>query len=92
MSKRPRIGRLRALGRYYKDPNASILGKAVAFVALAYVIFPADLIPDVPVVGWLDDIGVMGLATAWLAKVVGRYRDTPELAAAPAPAAAAKRA
>lgn len=71
---RPRIGWLRALARYYRDPSASTLGKLVIFLALVYVVCPVDLIPDVPVVGWLDDLGVMGLATAFLARVVARYR------------------
>jgi uncharacterized membrane protein YkvA (DUF1232 family) len=79
MSKRPKIGRLRALGRYFKDPNASILGKGVVLLAAAYVIFPYDLIPDVPIIGWLDDIGVMGMATAWLSSRLGKYREAPEL-------------
>lgn len=71
---RPKVGHLRALARYYRDPSASILGKLVIFLALVYVVVPVDLIPDVPLVGWLDDLGVMGLATAWLARVVARYR------------------
>jgi uncharacterized membrane protein YkvA (DUF1232 family) len=70
-----KVGFLRALGRYYKDPSASILGKLVVFLAAIYVVCPVDLIPDVPIVGWLDDIGVMGLATAFLWRVVGRYRN-----------------
>ena len=73
-----RIGWFRALGRYYRDPNASILGKLVAFAALIYAVWPLDLIPDVPFVGWLDDIGIMGLATAWLMRSVARYRELPE--------------
>jgi uncharacterized membrane protein YkvA (DUF1232 family) len=75
-----KVGWFRALARYYRDPDASIFGKLVALVAVLYAIMPLDLIPDVvPIVGWLDDIGVMGLATAWLLKVVARYRHTPEL-------------
>ena len=70
-----KVGFFRALGRYYKDPSASILGKLVVFLAAIYVVCPVDLIPDVPIVGWLDDIGVMGLATAFLWRVVGRYRN-----------------
>ena len=54
-----------------------MFGKVVIFLALAYVVIPMDLIPDVPVIGWLDDLGVMGVATFWLARVVARYR-TPE--------------
>lgn len=70
----PKIGWFRALGRYYRDPSASVLGKLVIFAALIYAVVPVDLIPDVPIIGWLDDLGVMGLATAWLARVVARYR------------------
>jgi len=71
------VGWFRALGRYYRDPAASIMGKLVAFIAIAYAIWPLDLIPDVPFIGWLDDIGVMGIATAWLMRTVSRYRELP---------------
>ena len=69
-----KIGRARALVRYFRDPAASIFGKLFVLAAVVYVICPIDLIPDVPIVGWLDDIGVMGLAVAWMWKVVGAYR------------------
>jgi uncharacterized membrane protein YkvA (DUF1232 family) len=71
------LGWFRALGRYYRDPSASVFGKLIALVAIVYVVVPVDLIPDVPIVGWIDDLGVMGLATAWLLRVVARYR-TPD--------------
>lgn len=70
-----KIGRARALVRYFRDPAASILGKLFVLVAVLYVVSPVDLIPDVPIVGWLDDIGVMSLAVAWMWKIVGRYRE-----------------
>jgi uncharacterized membrane protein YkvA (DUF1232 family) len=76
---RPKIGWLRALSRYYRDPSASVAGKLVIFLAMIYVVVPVDLIPDVPLIGWLDDLGVMGLATAWLARVVARYRSPEAL-------------
>jgi uncharacterized membrane protein YkvA (DUF1232 family) len=69
-----KVGRLRALARFFKDRDASILGKLFVLAAVFYVVWPADLIPDVPIIGWLDDIGVMGLATAYLSRVIGRYR------------------
>lgn len=70
-----RIGRARALVRYFKDREASIFGKLFVVAAVFYVVWPADLIPDVPVIGWLDDLGVMGIATAFLSRVIGRYRE-----------------
>jgi uncharacterized membrane protein YkvA (DUF1232 family) len=73
-----KIGRARALYRYFRDPAASIVGKLFVLLALVYLVSPVDAIPDVlPVVGWLDDIGVMSLAIAWMWKVVGRYREAP---------------
>lgn len=70
-----KIGRARALVRYFRDPAASVIGKLFVLLAVVYVVSPIDLIPDVPIVGWLDDMGVMSLAVAWMWKVVGRYRD-----------------
>lgn len=75
MKKLERIGRARAAVRYFRDPSASLFGKLFVFAALAYVVIPLDLIPDVPIVGWLDDMGVMSLAIAWMWRVIGRYRD-----------------
>jgi uncharacterized membrane protein YkvA (DUF1232 family) len=76
-----KIGRARALVRYFRDREASILGKLFVLLAVVYVISPVDLIPDAfPVVGWLDDMGVMSLAVAFMWKVVGRYREAPHVA------------
>jgi uncharacterized membrane protein YkvA (DUF1232 family) len=70
----PKVGRLRALVRYFRDPSASVLGKLFVLAAAAYVVWPMDLIPDVPIVGWLDDLGVAGIAIAFLGRVAARYR------------------
>jgi uncharacterized membrane protein YkvA (DUF1232 family) len=76
-----KIGRARALVRYFRDREASILGKLFVLLAVVYVISPVDLIPDAfPIVGWLDDMGVMSLAVAFMWKVVGRYREAPQAA------------
>jgi uncharacterized membrane protein YkvA (DUF1232 family) len=79
MPKRPTIGRLRALVRYFRDPSAGLLGKGFVLAAVVYVICPIDLIPDVPIVGWLDDLGVASVAMAWLGRVSARYRAAPDL-------------
>ena len=74
-----KIGRVRALIRYFRDRDASLLGKLFVLAAVLYVISPVDLIPDaIPIVGWLDDMGVMSLAVAWMWRVVGAYRTVPE--------------
>ena len=44
----------------------------IALLALLYIISPLDLIPDwIPVIGWLDDLGVL----AWAARQVYFKRD-----------------
>lgn len=44
----------------------------IALFAFIYVISPFDLIPDViPVIGWLDDLGVL----AWAARQVFFKKD-----------------
>jgi Protein of unknown function (DUF1232) len=44
----------------------------IAILAILYVISPLDLIPDViPVIGWLDDLGVL----AWAARQIFFKKD-----------------
>ncbi len=39
----------------------------IALLAILYILSPLDLIPDfIPVIGWLDDLGVL----AWAARYV----------------------
>ncbi len=72
-----KVGRFTAVRRYFRDKDASFFGKAFVFFALAYVIMPIDLIPEavVPVLGWLDDVGVVALALGHLARVTAKYRE-----------------
>ena len=61
--------------RYFRDRDASWIGKLFVLAALAYVVSPVDAIPDaIPVIGWLDDVGVLTLLVAAMWKVVDRYR------------------
>ena len=44
----------------------------IVLLAFIYVVSPLDLIPDfIPVIGWLDDLGVL----AWAAKQVFFSKD-----------------
>ena len=61
--------------RFFFDPNASIALKLLFLLSALYVLAPADVVPDVlPVIGWLDDLGVAGLAAAFLLRTIRPYR------------------
>ena len=50
-----------------RDPGVGKGRKVLLFLAVLYVVSPIDAIPDViPVIGWLDDIGVLSLAATML--------------------------
>jgi uncharacterized membrane protein YkvA (DUF1232 family) len=64
------------VGRYVKSPLVPWWRKALVLVAAAYVVMPADLIPDViPLLGWLDDVGVVGVVLTLLARDMKRVRE-----------------
>ena len=51
--------------RLFRDERVSRLAKAFLIAALAYVIWPFDLVPDlIPGLGEMDDIGVV-LSGLW---------------------------
>ncbi len=82
-NQRPSANRFAALARYFRDPDASMVGKGFVLFAALYALFPLDLIPDmIPMVGWLDDLGVMSLALFHLARVAKAYSE-PELVPIP---------
>ncbi|MBX3230783.1 MAG: DUF1232 domain-containing protein [Labilithrix sp.] len=78
-----RLGWTTALWRYLRDGEASIFGKLLAVFAVLYVVMPVDLIPDVPLIGWLDDLGVVALVGAWLTKRIAEYRAPDEVGLRP---------
>lgn len=75
----PIVSDIAALGRFFRDKKASFAGKAFLILTVAYVIMPVDAIPDVaPVVGWLDDLGMVAIALGYVMKVTKRYQE-PEV-------------
>ena len=58
---------IRALFLALRDPGAPFAARGLALLALIYVLWPFDLIPDaIPVLGWLDDL-VVGPLLLWAA-------------------------
>jgi uncharacterized membrane protein YkvA (DUF1232 family) len=59
----------------------SISNKTKLIIAgtLAYVVLPIDVIPDfIPVVGWLDDAFVLGLAMTTLKDEIEKFKQFME--------------
>ena len=61
------------IARMVRNPKAPKAPKIVVAALFLYIIWPADLVPDIaPLFGWADDIGLMGLTLWWLHKEVER--------------------
>lgn len=68
----------RSFVRFLRDREAPLFPRLFVLFALLYVLSPVDLIPDaIPILGWLDDVGVLSLALAWAARESARYRLPP---------------
>ncbi len=60
-------------GKYKKMPFRTMVG---GMLALAYVIMPVDMIPDViPFLGQVDDVGVLGMFYYLMRKDLRNYED-----------------
>ena len=63
---------------FFTSKNVPLWKKVAAVIAILYVLDPIDLIPDtIPIIGWLDDIGVIG---ALLGMVFGTSLQPKEAA------------
>lgn len=62
------------LYRYLKDPSVASWRKLAGVAALAYLVMPIDAVPDIiPVLGWLDDVGVLSAAALFVSREVKRH-------------------
>ncbi len=65
-----------ALFLLFLDPEYPSIKKGVAFFALFYFITPVDLVPDtLPVVGFLDDAGIVAAAVNMYNEDIPIYRE-----------------
>ena len=66
--------KLRDVGRYFRDRQVSLWRKGLVLFAAAYAVMPFDAIPDFyPVIGWLDDVGVIAAVAAFIWRDVKRH-------------------
>ena len=65
-----------ALYLLFIDPEYPTIKKGVAVFALLYFIVPVDLVPDtLPVVGFLDDAGIIAAAVNMYHKDIPVYKE-----------------
>src|SRR5688572_12723227 len=74
---------LRGMGtrffRYLRDPHVALWRKLVGVAALVYIISPIDGIPDIiPLLGWLDDMGVLSGGAFFLVRELRQYNPPAE--------------
>lgn len=72
--------RPKTVWKFLNDSKAPLWPKLALVAAVAYLILPVDVIPELPLlfVGLLDDLGVMGIAITWLAQQVAAYEHAEE--------------
>lgn len=59
---------------YVQSPRVARWKKVLGVLAVVYAVVPLDLIPDaIPLVGWLDDLGVLSLAFGLIARDMSRH-------------------
>lgn len=73
---------LRGMGsrffRYLRDSRVPLWKKLAGLLAIIYFLSPVDAIPDfIPVLGWLDDLGVLSAAAFWMYRQVQAYQPEP---------------
>jgi len=74
------MGNLRLAWRLFRDQDVPAWAKLIPLLALAYVLFPADLIPDlIPGLGQVDDLTLLVLGLKYFieacpSSIVQRHR------------------
>jgi uncharacterized membrane protein YkvA (DUF1232 family) len=67
---------VKALFQYMKDPYVQWYRKSIVVAALLYFILPIDTIPDIaPLIGYLDDLGVIMAVVKYLGSELIPYYD-----------------
>lgn len=65
-----------ALFLLFNDPDYPLIKKGICVFALLYFITPIDLVPDtIPIVGFLDDAGIIAAAIKLYADDIEPYKQ-----------------
>ncbi|MEK7473298.1 MAG: DUF1232 domain-containing protein [Patescibacteria group bacterium] len=68
---------LAGLWRFLKDPKTDWKPKILSVLAVLYLFWPLDVLPDfAPIVGWMDDIGFIAVASGYLVHATNKFLDT----------------
>jgi uncharacterized membrane protein YkvA (DUF1232 family) len=72
----PLVRDVPAAWRLMRDKQGPGWAKILLVAAVAYVVWPLDLVPDaVPLFSWIDDMGVVFVMRLVLHRQLVRYRD-----------------
>jgi uncharacterized membrane protein YkvA (DUF1232 family) len=87
------LTRLRAIIALMRNPRVSAFPKVLVVGAIAYILFPWDVVPDIaPIVGWIDDlmflIGALTMLFNSAPKAKGPQGQGPIIDVTPEPPAA----
>lgn len=68
------LSRIRSLPAYFRDGSIPFWKKAGVVAGLLYIISPIDAVSDfLPIIGWLDDLGVLTTMYLFLMRELGGY-------------------
>lgn len=69
------VGRLRLFPRYMRDRTVPMWKKFLLILGLAYIISPVDAFPELflPIIGWLDDVGLLAILVAWTYREIDNW-------------------
>ena len=71
---------------YIRDPAVALWRKASGLLAVVYVVSPVDVLPDiVPIIGWLDDVGVAGAIAWFLIRDIRKHSRRQRMTGQPIP-------
>lgn len=60
---------LKELWNFLRHPKTPWGYKVFVILIIVYIIWPADLLPDLaPIIGWLDDLGLLAFGYFFLRK------------------------